>query len=195
ISARGSRLLIGGKTPRATLYAVYTFLEDYIGCGWIEPGVDVIPRRSDVTLSTIYRLEIPAFDYRNLVLYPFIKDRALRNIDWAAKNKLNSVLVGTNSSNLWEELNSRADILPEIERRGLLIKYGGHTFNEWVPPRRYFPEHPEYFSLINGQRSPKQLCLSNPDVAGAAAANVNRFLNQNPEIDMIYVAINDAGDW
>ncbi|HIJ73644.1 MAG TPA: hypothetical protein HPP83_06025 [Candidatus Hydrogenedentes bacterium] len=30
--------------------------------------------------------------------------------------------------------------------------FGGHTFYRLVPPRQYYPEHPEYFSKVNGKR-------------------------------------------
>ncbi len=54
----------------------------------------------------------------------------------------------------WHRLSSRNDW-------GLFV----HTFNELVPPDQYGKTHPEYYSLINGNRLPgTQLCLSNREV-------------------------------
>ena len=40
-----------------------------------------------------------------------------------------------------------------------------HTFEVLIPPDKYGKTHPEYFSLIDGERNPvTQLCLSNKDV-------------------------------
>ena len=196
IQGDSQKFYLAGNTPRGTLYAVYYFLEKYLDCGWISPGEDVIPRRSEVILPPYFHeTQEPQFRMRSIWMYPFIGDRNLRTVDWASKNRLNWVAAGINSSNLWEEFNSREVLVPEIEKRGLKLQWGGHTFNTWVSPKKYFGSHPEYFSLINGKRDPKQLCVSNRDVAGVAAENVNAFLDANPEVDMVDVMLNDAAQW
>ena len=54
----------------------------------------------------------------------------------------------------WHRLHSRSEW-------GLFV----HTFNTLVPPDQYGKTHPEYFSLVKGNRLPgTQLCLSNPEV-------------------------------
>ena len=47
--------------------------------------------------------------------------------------------------------------------------FGGHTWEQAVPPEKYNATHPEYFALLSGQRwkagdGNGQYCLSNPDV-------------------------------
>jgi len=196
IQGDGKRLYLAGNTPRGTLYAVYYFLEKYVGCGWIRPGDDVVPRKSQVRLPPLLsEVREPQFSMRSVWMYPFIGDRNLRTVDWASKNRLNWVAAGINSSNLWSEFKSREVLVPEIEKRGLKLQWGGHTFNTWVSPKKYFGAHPEYFSLINGKRDPKQLCVSNREVAGVAAKNVSKFLDENPEVDMVDVMLNDAAQW
>ena len=39
----GERLVLTGNSPPQTLYAVYHFLEKYLGCGWCVPGDDTVP--------------------------------------------------------------------------------------------------------------------------------------------------------
>ncbi len=189
-------LHLGGNTPRGTLYSVYYFLEKYLDCGWIKPGEDVVPKRDSIVLAGDTRdIQSPDFSHRSVNLYPFIADRNLRNVDWAAKNRLNWIHACANSSQLWEELDSRSELVPEIEKRGLLINYGGHTFHKWVPPAQYFSSHPEYFSVLDGKRDSRQLCISNQEVAEVAAQNINSFLDQNPEIDMVDVWLSDVIEW
>ena len=62
----------------------------------------------------------------------------------------------------WHRLSSRDDW-------GLFV----HTFNELVSPDQYGKTHPEYFSLVNGNRQPgTQLCLSNREVLAVLIANL-----------------------
>jgi predicted negative regulator of RcsB-dependent stress response len=47
--------------------------------------------------------------------------------------------------------------------------FGGHTYERAVPREKFANSHPEYFALIDGQRTAKspsnaQYCISNPDV-------------------------------
>jgi hypothetical protein len=61
-------LLLSGATDRATLYAVYDFLEQELGCRWLGPGPDweVIPKNSTIGLPRVDRTETPAMRYRFL---------------------------------------------------------------------------------------------------------------------------------
>ena len=43
IESRGENLLLAGDRPRGTLYAVYTFLEDAVGCRWWSSKVSTHP--------------------------------------------------------------------------------------------------------------------------------------------------------
>lgn len=54
-------LILGGNTPRATLFSVYAFLEKYLGCGWCMPGDDTIPENKTIAVPKIDDVEKPAF--------------------------------------------------------------------------------------------------------------------------------------
>lgn len=193
ILTEGEDLYLTGNTPLGTLYAVYRFLEEYLGCGWLQPGDDEVPKRETVTIpARIRRVEEPRFSHRSVNLYPYFPERALPRIDWAAKNRLNWIHVCTNSSNHWEAFDSRKTFVPELRKRGLHLNFGGHTFNTWVPPKTYLESHPEYFSLIGGKRDPSQLNIANPEVVRVAAEAMNAFLDDNPEVEMIDMWLNDT---
>lgn len=52
----GDAVVLTGTPPRGTLYAVYTFLEDVVGCRWWTFTEATIPKKPT--------LEIPALDIR-----------------------------------------------------------------------------------------------------------------------------------
>ncbi|MBR3924285.1 MAG: DUF4838 domain-containing protein, partial [Kiritimatiellae bacterium] len=52
---------------------------------------------------------------------------------------------------------------------GMYHSYGGHTYSKACPQEKYFKDHPEYFGLVNGRRTPvplknSTLCISNPAI-------------------------------
>jgi hypothetical protein len=81
----------------------------------------------------------------------------------------------------WHALSSRDDW-------GLFV----HTFNQLLPPDEYGTSHPEYFSLINGNRVPgTQLCLSNLEVLRIVTANLKTKIAEKPNAHYWSVSQND----
>ena len=67
----GERLVLTGNSPRATLYAVYHFLEKYLGCGWCVPGEDTVPKHNVVQVAALDEaVGPPAFSMRQIIVYP-----------------------------------------------------------------------------------------------------------------------------
>ena len=166
----GDLVLVGGR-PRGTLYAVYDFLEHEVGCRWFTPEVSLIPRRRTLAFTLPDRIERPAFEYREA----FFKN--VFDADWAARNRL----------------NGRSYALDE-RRGGWLNPIAMHTFNALVPVEKYFKDHPEYFSLVDGRRRDAygQLCLSNPDVLQIVTEKVMAQMDANPDQQTVIVGQNDA---
>lgn len=70
----------------------------------------------------------------------------------------------------------------------------GHAWSGLVPEDTFFGEHPEYYSLINGERRPKkQLCTSNPAVARIAAETVLERFRKDPALAGASLSPNDGG--
>ena len=64
----GKRLVLTGNSPRATLYAVYHFLEKYLGCGWCVPGDDIVPKQATIRLPVFQdAIGPPAFAMRKIL--------------------------------------------------------------------------------------------------------------------------------
>lgn len=157
------RLVIAGGSEKGTLYGVYTFLEDYLGCRMYSPDVKVIPEIKKIMIDDINDLQVPALDIRT-THYRITWDTEY--IDW---HKLSH-----------DENGGRPDW-------GMWV----HTFHALVPPDIYFEEHPEYFSMVNGKRLPTQLCLTNPDVLKITVQNLRKKIAENPEAMYWSVSQND----
>lgn len=170
----GCRLLIAGGSPRGNLYGVYGLLEDHLGCRWFTPDVSHIPHHSEVSLPCIDEQKTPAFSYRHLDLFESL------SADWCARNRLNG-------------------------NQNLEAKHGGgvffgedmvcHTFHTLVPPETYFATHPEYFSLVGGERITKDahLCCTNKDVIRICTEKTLEAIKKQPERSVFSVSIMDSG--
>jgi hypothetical protein len=174
IETVGANLLFAGDRPRGTLYAVYTFLEDVVGCRWWSSKVNTIPRCPDLTVPEQHVRYVPPLEYRE----PFWSDAF--DGDWAARNKSNG-----NSERL-------------EDKHGGKVRYGGpffvHTFAMLVPPATYFKEHPEYFAEVGGQRLDgyAQVCVTNEAVKKLITAKVLEYLRQDPTAQILSVSQNDC---
>jgi hypothetical protein len=78
--------------------------------------------------------------------------------------------------------NGHFSFLPE--KLGGSESYGPpmhvHTFYSYVPPRKHFRRHPEFYSEIDGRRTAEkgQLCLTNERLADLVTARLRRFIKQ-----------------
>ena len=144
IKTVGTRLIIAGGKKRGAMYAVYSFLEDTLGCRWWTPAEELVPDKAVIDILPIDRKDIPTFISRDTLC---ISNREGGN-NWPIKHKLN----GTGSAVTAEE-GGKVRIYP-----------GGHSFSALIDPKEHFDEHPEWFAMIDGQRQPYQLCTSNEEV-------------------------------
>jgi hypothetical protein len=167
----GDDLVLAGGQPRGTLYAVYTFLEDQLGCRWWSSTESTIPNKPTITVDGLNVRYVPALEFRS----PFWFDAF--DGDWAARNKANG------------------------QQHRLDAKHGGkhvyegfvHTFYPLIPPQKYFAEHPEWFSEINGKRTTDhaQLCLTNEEMRKELVKNLKERLRNNPAATIASVSQND----
>src|SRR5262249_54168857 len=85
-----------------------------------------------------------------------------------------------------------AHLTPSV---GGSVRYKGfvHTFYPLVPPERHFAEHPEWFSMIKGERSTNraQLCMTNPQLREFVVERVKQWARETPDATIISVSQND----
>ena len=60
-----------------------------------------------------------------------------------------------------------------------------------LPPKKYFKDHPEYYSLYQSNRrgTDGQLCFSNPDVVRVCTENVLTFVREKADRRPLLVSI------
>jgi len=171
IKTKGERLLLAGGRPRGTLYAVSQFLQDSCGVRWWTPWASHVPGRPTLEVGPLAVQYQPTFESRDPFWFPAF------DATWAVRNFSNS-----QSARIPEDL-------------GGCIRYKGfvHTFYPLVPPEKHFAEHPEWFSLLGGQRKTEhgQLCLTNPDLRRYVVQRVKEWLRESPEARIVSVSQND----
>ncbi len=171
IRTLGKNLVLVGGHPRGTLYAVYTLLEDYVGCRWWSSKVSTIPKKPTLKVGELNVRYVPPLEYRESFWFDAFDG------DWAVRNKSNG-----NS----ERLDAK---------RGGKHSYQGfvHTFFPLIPPQTYFKEHPEWFSEIDGNRKYEhaQLCLTNEEMRKELVKNLKARLRSNPAATIASVSQND----
>jgi len=185
LSVDARKLQIEGASARAVLFGVYDLLER-LGCGWCVPGEDFTPKRETLSIGPLQVDTRPAFQYRMMLDFPLLSvAQTIAISDWIAKNRMNWVHECPNAHGeptAWYERRDR--VVPELQKRGLRLIFGGHTMHTWVAETN-FASHPEWFAYEDGKRKPPTLCVSNPEMADELIRNMQRFLDRCPEVDVV----------
>ena len=172
-----------GVGPRGTLYAVYTFLEDYVGCRWWTSTAQTIPSRASLTIAGLDVCYVPILEYRESFWFDAFDG------DWAVRNKS----------------NGHTERIDPVRGGRHLYEGFAHTFYPLIPPPKYFAEHPEWYSLVAGKRThqviarpngaeipmPAQLCLTNESMRQELVKNLKARLRANPQATIASISAND----
>ena len=177
IKTVGKDLVLAGGRPRGALYAVYSFLEDELGCRWWTSTVSSIPKKKNIIFGKLDRVYVPKMIYRES---HYKQSYDMQHPDFAVKLKLNGTMQQT----------------PDEWGGHEFFINGGHSFSRLLPSDRYFGTHPEWFSMINGTRIPTgQLCLSNKEMRKEITQNVLETIAANPKYSIVDVSQNDNGSY
>ncbi len=220
IRAEGANCWITGGAPLGVLFGAYEFLRRCGGCRFSDLGPDGehVPRRAVIEVPREPLRLKPQLWYRGLqFIYTEDPDLARQRVDWMAKNGFNYVMHRL----FWEEALPADDaaelafmpvhrardqritqawfdreLAPDIRRRGLKLDMNLHNLLYWLPPHRYFQNHPEWYALIDGQRSTKaaQLCIctSNAQAVATLVDNVKAYLRAHREVKIVGVVPEDG---
>ena len=167
----GNALVLAGPRPRGTLYAVYTFLEDQVGCRWWTPTESTIPHKPTLHVPPLAITYAPKLKSREAYYRDAFEGK------FSARQKLNGHSARTN------------------EALGGNVRFHGfvHTFYPLLPPAVYFAKHPEWYSLINGKRTHDraQLCLTNDQMRAEMTRVVLQQLAKDPGVKLVSISQND----
>ena len=160
-------LIIQGGAGKGTLYGAVTLIEDYFGVRYYAAGACTWPKSKSLSVpSDLNRLENPSFRHRQTQSYNLALDPLYK---------------------VWNRLEEPREIFA--------ANYWVHTFDRLLPSAKYGTSHPEYYSLINGQRRPgsaSQWCLTNEDVFEIVSEKIDSIFKVNPDQKMISVSQNDG---
>ncbi len=221
----GNTALLAGSygyddMDRGTVYAVYEFLERYLGCSlaaYSSPEADageIVPQYDELELKNCrhfkahadrpYRCAIiqygeAAGDPYHALNLPFV--------DWLAKNRYNRILAWASVY----EAYKKTGLIYDLERRGIRMSVGHHESSRmWLPyfgneyfPEHYYETHPEYYRLnADGTRyKPKNkddhtgqwiYCSRNIDCIAQISRNIISWIKENPLVDTIAFWPNDG---
>jgi hypothetical protein len=164
-------LIIQGKNDMGTLFGVYELLERYFDVRWFMPDEEYYPKYGTLKIGII-----------DLIYKPSFNIRWVGGGEWSLRHRMNTAVSAGG------------------KRVGTNIKWHYHTYPSYLmPPDIYYYDHPEYFTLLNGERQiftdrrnqGNQLCTSNPDVVREIAMNLVKTLDAESEIDIISFAPDD----
>ena len=105
-------LILAGGRGRSTLYAVYAYFEQFLGCRYFWDG-DVIPHHDDIPMDNLQVVDSPRFDYRGLRYFAhrglkrfqaehWSLDDWKRELDWMTKKKLNFFMLRIGMDDIWQ---------------------------------------------------------------------------------------------
>lgn len=209
IETDGNDLFLIGSNKRAVIYAVYTLLEKHLGCRWLNFGEHVrpgsgfieefIPKKATIALPQLRERRKASLRIRGFICAAWFGNTPMQIVDWAMKQKLNYFLIPVaqyESAEDWNQAIVKGGMLP----RGFILSVGHHSFHYFLPPKKHFKEHPEWFALVGGKRQPGgrrggQFCLSNPQAAKAYRENVLAYIARHPEVDVFALYPNDGYGW
>ena len=144
IKSLGDKLVLSGSRPRGTLYAVYTFLEDILGVEWWTPEDSYVLKTKNIVIDNPDIRYAPVFQFRDVYYWD-----AYRNAQFSTRLKING-----HFSRAEDNLGGHQSIIGFC-----------HTSDFFIPAKKYFKMHPEWFGYVNGKRHHdkrgSQLCLSN----------------------------------
>ena len=137
-----------------TSKGVVDFLQKYAGTRFLYP--DLGPSQAISASARIDLLKSPAFEYLKIssITVP-------ANLDIIKTPSLEFNTAHPARGSFYDIAHNRFPMVDTL--------FGGHTYERAVPREKYGETHPEYFALINGQRTATapgnaQYCISNPDV-------------------------------
>jgi hypothetical protein len=196
IKTSGNVLSLAGKDDAGTQFAVYSFLEKYLGVRWLWPGDlgEVVPKMQTIEVGQINDTNQPDFKWRN---------RGPGGALWGATTGPTEMHARELLLGITREHQKEVELWEKRNKWGGMKIYGGHCLGEIFPPEKYGKTHPEYYALVNGKRDVPgadydykhegQICTTNPEVVKVVVQWVRNFLDEHPDYDGVHITLNDGG--
>ncbi len=182
IRVTDAEVRIGGDGDRGTLFAVYRFLEEALGCRWLAVGEEYIPKTATIALEPMELATAPVFTMR-------VFNARRENLRaWGTK-------MGFSGFYTAEDIGSTGNgyYLPDAVPMC-------HAYHLLIPAEKYFTTRPEWFPLLQGERRPgalygSQLCVTAEGLADEFARNVIALFDEDPKLQVVSISPNDGFGW
>jgi hypothetical protein len=168
-------IILTGGSPRGALYSVYEFLERYLGVRFLTPDHIYSPPADP-------QKTLPIEDFRFTPSFSFRWSYYGENRDYpahAARLRVNTVAEDSKFGGVTSQ------------------RLINHSLHRQLPTEKYAGQHPEYYALVNGQRTLEmwgggpQPCVTNPDVIDIVSQSVLDEIAAQPQFANYYVSQND----
>ena len=207
IRTHGSHLALFGGPIGGTRNAVYTFLDEHLGCRFYGRGFTVIPEKPELIVNLLHVEEVPYLEARNsngvwagdlpwafrMRLNFFYQDIT----EWMPENK-----TFADAEKAWLEYANDPRLAgfwffagnPDRKNRH---NDEIHTLDvDMLVPSALFEEHPDYFALREGRHDDKRhpangICPTAPGLVEVAAETAKDWIRLTPFARMVSVSMVD----
>ncbi|MBE6398344.1 MAG: DUF4838 domain-containing protein, partial [Lentisphaerae bacterium] len=162
-----------GNTQRGTLFAVYALLREKFDARWYWPGEsgEFLRKSSRYDVKSWQKKWRPFFDLREMSICSIWRHRHADTERWFPKVFLN---CGIQTPEIREEID-------------YVRRTSGHHVSLPITMKereKIFAEHPEWFSLLNGQRDIKGIagCWSNEGFYNYTVSNLVKRIRDNKAV-------------
>jgi len=171
VHSAGADLVLIGGSPRASAYAVYSFLES-VGCRWYALHLaPIVRRRQTLTIAATSRRQRPAFTSRRGAFLKMADQAQAKQ--FVRRNRLLDV-------------DEFAEIGPVVHTMFFYIPPAAPQakWDHWGHPPKsgFFKTHPEYFAQDKGgaRTTRLQLCFSNPELRKVLTEQIDAHIKAHP---------------
>ncbi len=183
----GNTVYLFGSQPKGVLNGVYK---------WLYKNTDIIWARPNTEFGTVFsknpNLEFTHTDYIDVPVYVLRgwqmigPPNHVPSEEWQVRN-------GSNWSALTSFNKDRVKYAPFFEFGG-----GHNLVGVYIPEKKYYGSHPEFYPLINGKRvrpsdypASTQLCFTNPELLRTFIGEVDTHVKANSNYDTYRIMIED----
>jgi hypothetical protein len=168
-----NRIVLAGGSASGTEFAVYDFLERYVGVRWLFPGDlgTYVPKTRNIDIPMKEVVSRPAYISRTI-----------------------STMQGAEPE---EEVYKWL----QRQRRHWTIQHH-HNLNKLFAPDEYFKDHPNFYPLIEGKREKPnadgygwQPILDADGIVEAAVKKITAYFDQYPNATSYSLGINDTNNF
>ena len=187
VRTSGSTVTLLASRPKGILNGVFGLLYRNTDIIWARPNLEfgtIFSHNPDLSLTDSDYIDVPVYKLRG---WQMGSGRDMANEEWQVRNGCN---WSAGSMTFQEE---------RIKFDPILEYGGGHNLvGRYIPEKKYFEKHPEYYPLKDGKRlrpsetrGGTQICFTLPELQEVFIREVDEHVRGNPSYDTYRIMIED----